>query len=52
MYGQHIRQSQYQQLKVEGYLRVCDYGKFPMFHLLQIRSQDTNLKRSYETRFQ
>ena len=51
-YPQHIRQPQYQQLKVEGHLRVCGSGKFQMFPLLQMHSQDTNLRRSYETRFQ
>ena len=51
MYGQHIRQPQYKQLKVEGHLRVCRNGEFRIFPLLQMRSQDSNLKRSYETRF-
>ena len=52
VYRQHIRQPQYQQLKVEGHLRVCGNGEFRIFPLLQMRSQDTNLRRSYETRFQ
>ena len=52
VYRQQIRQPHYQQLKVEGHLRVCDNGKFGIFPLLQMRSQDTNLKRSYETRSQ
>ena len=52
MFGQHIRQPEYQQLKVEGHLRVCGNGEFQIFPLLQMRSQDTNLRRSYETRFQ
>ena len=39
-------------LKVEGHLRVCGNGEFRIFPLLQMRSQDTNLSRSYETRFQ
>ena len=52
MYRQHIRQPQYQQLKVEGHLRVCGNGEFRLFPLLQMRSQDTNLRRSYGTRFQ
>ena len=52
MYRQHIRQPQYQQLKVEGHLRVCGNAEFQIFPLLQMRSQDTNLRRSYETRFQ
>ena len=52
VYRQHIRQAQYQHIKVEGHLRVCGNGEFRIFPLLQMRSQDTNLKRSYETRFQ
>ena len=52
VYRQHIRQPHYQQLKVEGHLRVCGNSKFRIFPLLQMRSQDTNLRRSYETRFQ
>ena len=52
LYCQDIWQSQYQQLKVEGHLRVCGKGEFQIFPLLQMRSQDTNLRRSYETRFQ
>ena len=47
MYRQHIRQ-----LNVEGHLRVCSNTEFRIFPLLQILSQDTNLRRSYETRFQ
>ena len=52
MYRYQIRQPQYQQLKVEGHLRVCGNGEFRIFPLLQKRSQDTNLRQSYETRFQ
>ena len=52
VYRQHIRQPQYQQLKVEGHLRVCSNGEFRIFPFLQMHSQDTNLRRSYETRFQ
>ena len=52
VYRQHIRQPHYQQLKVEGHLRIYGNGKFWIFPLHQIRSQDTNLRRSYETRFQ
>ena len=44
VYSQHIRQSQYQQLKVEGHLSVCGNGEFRIFSLLQMRSQDTNLR--------
>ena len=43
VYCQHIRQSQYQQLKVHRYLRVCGNREFQIFPLLQMRSQDKNL---------
>ena len=49
-YRQHISQPQYQHLKVEGHLRVCGSGIFQIFPLLQMRSQDVNLRRSYEMR--
>ena len=52
LYRQHILQPQYQQLKIKGHLRVCGNGDFQIFPLLQMRSQDTNLIRSYETSFQ
>ena len=52
VYRRHIRQPQHQQLKVEGDLRVCGNEEFWIFSLLQMRSQETNLRRSYETRFQ
>ena len=52
VYRQHVRQLQYQQLKVEGHLRVCGNGEFWIFPSLQMRSQDTNLRQSYEKRFQ
>ena len=44
MYRQHIWQPQYQQLRAEGHLRVCGKEGFRIFPLLQIRSQDTNLR--------
>ena len=34
VYHQHIRQPQYQQLKVEGHLRLCGNGEFRIFPLL------------------
>ena len=49
---QLIWQSKHQQLKVEGHLRVCGNGESQIFPLLQMRSKDTNLRQSYETRFQ
>ena len=52
VYRQHIRQPQYQQLKVEGHLTVCGNGEFRILSLLQMHSQDASLRRSYQTRFQ
>ena len=52
VYCQHIWQLQYQQLKVQGHLRVCGNGEIRIFPLLQKHSQDTNLRQSFETRFQ
>ena len=48
----YIMKSEWLKVEVEGHLRVCGNGKFWIFPLLQMRSQDTNLRRSYETRFQ
>ena len=52
VYRQHIRQPQYQQLKVERHLRTCSNGQFKIFPFLQMRSEDKELRRSYEKRFQ
>ena len=52
VYRQHIRQPEYQQLKVEGHLRNCSNGEFTIFPFLQMRSWDKDLRRSYELMFQ
>ena len=52
VYRQHMRQPQYEQLQVKGHLRVGGNGGFRIFPLFQMHSQNTNLKWSYETRFQ
>ena len=52
VYRQHVQQPQYQQLKVNGHLRVSSNREFLIFPLLQMHSQDTDLRRCYETRFQ
>ena len=44
LYCVHIVQPQHQQLKVEGHLRVCSSSKFRIFPLLQLRSQNTNVR--------
>ena len=40
------------QIVSSTHLRVCDNGEFWIFPLLQMPSKDTNLRQSYETRFQ
>ena len=45
------RDPRYQVLKVEDHLRTCGGGKFKIFPLLQIRSNDTDLGRVYEANF-
>ena len=57
VYCQQIWHPKYQQLKVERHLRLCSNGKFRIFLLLKIVSQNKSLRRgckerSYETRFQ
>ena len=48
---QHIRQPEYQKLKVEEHLRTCGGGTFKIFALLQMRISEINLRRSYERSF-
>ena len=51
VYRQHIRQPEYQKLKVEEHLRTCGKGTFKIFPLLQMRSSEIDLCRSYERNF-
>ena len=51
VYQQHIRQPEYQKLKVEEHLRTCGKGTFKIFPLLQMRSSEIDLRRSYERNF-
>ena len=51
VYRQHIRQPEYEKLKVEEHLRMCGKGTFKIFPLLQMRSSDIDLRRSYERNF-
>ena len=51
VYRQHIRQPQYQMLQVEAHLRECGGGKFKIFPLLQIRSDNSDLRKAYEKSF-
>ena len=52
VYRQHINDPIYQMLKVEGHIRICGKGKFTIFPFLQMRSQDTQLRRAFESKFQ
>ena len=51
VYWQHIRQPEYQKLKVEEHLRTCGKGTFKIFPLLQIWSSEIDLRASYEKNF-
>jgi len=51
VYRQHIREPSLQKLKVEGHFRACGKGKFKMFPLLQLKKQDTELRRAKEQSF-
>ena len=48
VYQQHVRQSEYQKLKVEEHLRTCGKGTFK---ILQMWSSEIDLHRSYERDF-
>ena len=52
IYKQHIRQQEYQQLKIEEHLRSWGRDKFTIFPLFLMRSDDKHLRRSYQERFQ
>ena len=51
VYRQHIKQTEYQELKVKQHLGICGRGSFKIFPFLQMRSNDTNLRRGYETEY-
>ena len=51
VYRQQIRQPEYEKLKVEEHLRMCGKGTFKIFPLLQMRSSEIDLRRSYERNF-
>ena len=49
VYRQHIRQPEYEKLKVEEHLRMCSKGTFKIFLLLQMRGSEIELrKKLYE----
>ena len=49
VYRQHIRQPEYQKLKVEEHLRTCGKGIFKIFPLLS--DAEIDLRKSYERNF-
>ena len=51
VYRHLIRQSEYQKLKVEEHLIKCGKGTCKIFPLLQMRSSDIDLRKSYERNF-
>ena len=51
VYQQHIRQAEYQKLKVEEHLRTCGKGTFKIFPLSQMRSSEIDLRKCYEINF-
>ena len=48
IYGQHIRQPQYQQLPFEWHLRTCGDGKFHMFLFFKVLQENKPLRKSYQ----
>ena len=51
LYRQHINDPKYEMLKVEKHLRECGKGNFKIFPFLQLRQQDTTLRRTMEQKF-
>jgi len=51
IYRQHIRQPQYQMIKVEEHLRICGEGKFQVFPFFKLKSENKFLRDSYESHF-
>ena len=51
VYRQLIRQPEYQKLNVEERLRMCGKVTFKIFPLLQMRSSEIDLPKSYEKYF-
>ena len=48
VYRQHIRQPQFQQIKVEEHLHFCFSGEFQMFPFLQIKQENKLLRKAYK----
>ena len=51
VYKQHIAHPQYQQIKVEGHLRICGKSKFKIFPFFQVKENNKALREAYENHF-
>ena len=51
VYRQHIPQPEHEKFTVEKHLRTCGKGNFTIFPFLQLRSNDTDIRREYEDYF-
>ena len=52
VYRQHMKQPEHQILKVEEPIQTCGSVSSKIFPFLQMQSNDTNLRRAKETKFQ
>ena len=48
LYREHIKHKQYQMIEVEEHLRECGKGNFFMFPILQVKQNDTIIRRNLE----
>ena len=51
IYVQHIKNPQYQMLKVEEHLRTCGNGNFKILPFFQLKKNDKYLRQQYELHF-
>ena len=49
VYLLHIKQPEHQKLKVEEHIQICGRCSLKIFPFPQMQSNDTNLRRVYET---
>ena len=49
--GQHIRQTELQQIDVEDHIKACVGGNFKMMPFFTIREDNKILRESYKTYF-
>ena len=52
VHREQINHPEYQTANIAGHLRECGKGSFKIFPFLQMRSDSTELRRSYEHKFQ